>query len=81
MYWRDAQQTWGKLMDVKQVPMSRYHQRIVATAIFAAKPKTTDRDRMDDWVSMSSTIGRHIRELGGQFDMNTWMDLCYYGPR
>jgi hypothetical protein len=66
---------------VTQVPFSRYHQRIIATAIFNAKPKTNDRDRMDDWVKMCSEIGSAIRELGGQFDMSNWLDLCFYGPK
>lgn len=82
MYWRDAQQTWSKqLSTVTSVPFSRYHQRIISTAIYNAKPKTNDRDRMDDWVKMSSEIGAAIREQGGQFNMEAWMDVCFYGPK
>ena len=71
----------GKTMDVRLVPVSRYHQRIIATAIHSAKPNTNDRDRMDDWVTIASKIGEAIRGQGGHFDMDTWMDICYYGPR
>lgn len=66
---------------VSPVPISRYHQRIIATALHNAKPKTNDRDRMDDWVTMCTKIGEGVRDQGGQFDMKTWMDLCYYGPK
>lgn len=68
-------------VSIMSVPFSRYHQRIIALAIHSTKPKTTDRDRMDDWVRMSSEIGAAIRGQGGQFDMNTWLDTCYYGPK
>jgi hypothetical protein len=33
---------------VSPVPISRYHQRIIGTAVYNSKPKTNDRDRMDD---------------------------------
>jgi hypothetical protein len=66
---------------VSSVPFSRYHQRILAIALYTAKPKTTDRDRMDDWVNMCAEIGNAIREQGGQFDMSSWLDVCYHGPK
>jgi hypothetical protein len=67
---------------VSPVPLSRYHQRIIALAIHKAKPKTTsDRDRMDDYRNMYTKIGEAIRDQGGTFDMDTWMDLCHYGPK
>ena len=65
---------------VSPVPISRYHQRIIATAIHGAKPKTNDRDRMDDWLNIVAKIGETIRDQGGHFDKNTWYDVCYYGP-
>jgi hypothetical protein len=63
------------------VPISRYHQRIIAIAIHDAKPKTNDRDRLDDWINMVSKIGEAIREQGSHFNMAAWLDICYYGPR
>jgi hypothetical protein len=62
-------------------PFSRYHQRVIAIAMYGAKPKTADRDRMDDWVRMCSEIGAVIREQGGRFDMEAWLDVCFYGPK
>jgi hypothetical protein len=62
-------------------PFSRYHQRVMAIAIYNAKPKSNDRDLMDAWVRMSSEIGAAIREQGGQFNMESWLDTCFYGPK
>jgi len=81
MYWRNAQQKWGKLMNVKLVPISRHHQRVIATAIYNAKPTSKDRDRMDDWINMCNEIGAAIRQQGGPFDITAWLDVCYYGPK
>jgi hypothetical protein len=68
-------------MNVKLIPFSRYHQNVIATALYRAKPKTNDRDRSDDYVNMCAEIGNAIRDQGGQFDMNTFLDICYYGPK
>lgn len=82
MYWRNAQQKWSsKLPTITPVPFSRYHQRIISTALYETKPKTNDRDLMDTWVNMCSHVGGAIRDQGGHFDMTTWMDLCFYGPK
>jgi hypothetical protein len=62
-------------------PFSRYHQRVMAIAIYNSKPKSNDRDLMDAWVRMSSEIGAAIREQGGQFNMEAWLDTCFYGPK
>jgi hypothetical protein len=66
---------------IKQIPMSKYHQRIIAIAIYNAKPKTNDRDLMNAWTNMVSSIGEAIREQGGQFNMTQFLDICYYGPK
>ena len=66
---------------ITPVPFSRYHSRIMAIALHRAKPKTTDRNLMDTWIKMCSEIGSTIQEQGGQFDMDTWLDICYHGPK
>jgi hypothetical protein len=63
------------------VPLSKYHSRIIAIALHRAKPKTTDRDLMDAWIRMCSEVGSTIREQGGKFDMDAWLDICFYGPK
>lgn len=67
---------------VTSVPFSRYHQRILAMALHKTKPQNGDyiRERTDNWVKMCAEIGAAIREQGGQFDMDKWTQLCYYGP-
>ena len=67
-------------MNVKLVPISRYHQRIIALAIHDAKPKSNDRDLMDAWVNICTEVGKAIRGQGGQFSMDAWLNVCYYGP-
>ena len=67
--------------EIKSVSFSRYHQNIIADALYTAKPHSTNRDLMDAWVNMCAEIGNTIREHGGHFDMEKWLDLCYHGRR
>lgn len=66
---------------VTPVPLSRYHQRVIAIAIYNARPASKDRDRNDDWTNLCHKIGEAIRDQGGHFDMTAWMDICHYGPK
>ena len=63
------------------VPFSMYHRRILAMAIWRAKPNTNDRQRMDDWVNLTSHVGEAILNQGGEFNLQKWMDICFYGPK
>lgn len=64
-----------------KVPFSRYHQRIILHALHSSKPITKDRDVMDAWVGIVSAIGRAIQEHEEFFNLETWMDQAYYGPK
>jgi hypothetical protein len=66
---------------ITSVPVSRYHQYIISMALHESKPNTKDRDRMDDWVNMCSAVGNAIMAQGGEFNIQKWMERCYYGPK